>query len=160
MYAKTQLRKHWKGKSKKNEAFLMPRLVHCMRKLSLSWFANAKPPCVTWTLAAMLLAMHGEVFMYCMRKDFHYIHAGVIKWKQFQRYWPFVRGIHQSPLDSPHKGQRRAALMFSLLSAWTNGWARNRDPGDLRRHRAHYDATVMFANLVLTNRSQYIDGLE
>ena len=27
-------------------------------------------------------------------------------------YWPFVRGIHSSPLDSPHKGQWCGALMF------------------------------------------------
>ena len=33
------------------------------------------------------------------------IHDDVIKWKQFLRYWPFVRGIHRSPVDSPHKGQ-------------------------------------------------------
>ena len=29
----------------------------------------------------------------------------VIKWKHFPRYWSFVRGIHRSPVDSPHKGQ-------------------------------------------------------
>ena len=33
--------------------------------------------------------------------------------------------------------------MFSLISAWTNGWVNNRDAGDLRRHRVHYDVTVM-----------------
>ena len=33
--------------------------------------------------------------------------------------------------------------MFSLTCARTNGWINNRDAGDLRRHRAHYDATVM-----------------
>ena len=32
-------------------------------------------------------------------------HDGVIKWKHFPRYWPFVRGIHRSPVNSPHKGQ-------------------------------------------------------
>ena len=31
----------------------------------------------------------------------------------------------------------------SLVCAWTNGWANNRDAGGLRRHRAHYDVTVM-----------------
>ena len=41
----------------------------------------------------------------------------VIKWKHFLRYWPFVWGIHRSPLNSPHKGQWRGALMFSLISA-------------------------------------------
>ena len=44
---------------------------------------------------------------------------------------------------SPHKGQRRGALMFSLICAWINSWINNREAGDLRRHRAHYDATVM-----------------
>ena len=42
----------------------------------------------------------------------------VINWKQFPRYLPFVRGIHQSPGNSPHKGQWRGALMFSLISGW------------------------------------------
>ena len=67
---------------------------------------------------------------------------GVIKWKHFPRYWPFVRGIHWSLVNSPHKGQLRGALMFSLICAWINGWVNNRDAGDLRRHRAHYDVIV------------------
>ena len=71
------------------------------------------------------------------------IHDDVIKWKYFTRYWPFVRGIHWSPVDSPHKGQWRGALMFSLICAWTNGWANTRDTGNLRRHCAHYDVIVM-----------------
>ena len=70
-------------------------------------------------------------------------HDDVIKWSHFPRYWPFVRGIHPSPVDSPHKGQWRGALMFSFICAWTNGWTNNRDAGDLRRHRTHYDVTVM-----------------
>ena len=69
-------------------------------------------------------------------------HDDVIKWRHFPRYWPFVRGIHRSPVNSPHKGQWRGALMFSLIFAWTNGWVNNGDAGDLRRHRAHYDVTV------------------
>ena len=28
-------------------------------------------------------------------------HDDVIKWKHFPRYWPFVRGIHRSPVNSP-----------------------------------------------------------
>ena len=57
-------------------------------------------------------------------------HDDVIKWKHFPRSWPFVRGIHRSPVDSPHKGQWRGALIFSLMCVWTNGWAHNRDAGD------------------------------
>ena len=45
------------------------------------------------------------------------LHNDVIKWKYFPRYWPFVRGIHRSPVNSPHKGQWRGALIlfFDLL---------------------------------------------
>ena len=71
-------------------------------------------------------------------------HDYVIKWKRFPRYWPFVRGINRSPMNSPHKGQLRGALMFSLVCAWINGWINNREAGDLRRYRAHYDVSVMF----------------
>ena len=46
-------------------------------------------------------------------------------------------------MNSPQKGRWRRALVLSLICARTNGWANNRDGGDLRRHRARYDATVM-----------------
>ena len=67
----------------------------------------------------------------------------VIRWKHFPRYWPFVRGIHRSPVNSPHKGQWRGALMFSLICVWIHGWVYNREAGDLRRYPAHYDVTGM-----------------
>ena len=70
-------------------------------------------------------------------------HDDVIKWKHLPRYWPFVRGIHRSPVNSPHKGQWRGALMFSLICARINDWVNNREVGDLRRYRAHYDVIVM-----------------
>ena len=73
-------------------------------------------------------------------------HDDVIKWKHFPRYCPFVPGIHRSPVNSTHKGQWRGALMFSLIWAWINGWVNNREAGDLRRHRAHYDVIVMTFN--------------
>ena len=72
------------------------------------------------------------------------IHDDVIKWKHFPRNWPFVRGIHRSPVNSPHKGQWREALMFSLNCVWINGWVNNREAGDLRRYRAHYDVIAMY----------------
>ena len=63
--------------------------------------------------------------------------------KKCPRYWPFVRGIHRSPVNSPHKGQWRGALMFSLICTQINGWVNNGEAGDLRRHRAHCDVIVM-----------------
>ena len=83
-------------------------------------------------------------------------HDDVIKWKHFPRYWSFVRGIHRSPVNSPHKGQWCGTLMFSLICAWTNGWVRTREAGELRCHRAHCDVIVMFWNVVYSsNRNHY-----
>ena len=65
-------------------------------------------------------------------------------------------GIHRSPVNSPHKGQWRGALMFSLNCTWTNGWVNTRDAGDLRRHRVNYDVTVMMSRLVM--QSDTISG--
>ena len=45
--------------------------------------------------------------------------------------------------EFPHKSQWRGALMFSLMCVWINGCVNNREAGDLRRHRAHYDVTVL-----------------
>ena len=70
-------------------------------------------------------------------------HDDVIKWQHFPRYWPFVRGIHRSRMNSPRKGQWRGALMFSLICTRINGLVNNGEAGDLRRHRAHYDVNVM-----------------
>ena len=75
----------------------------------------------------------------------HFInHDDVIQLEHFPRYWPFVWGIHRSPVNSPHKGQWRGALVFYLTCDWLNGWVNNREAGDLRRHRTHYGVTVMY----------------
>ena len=78
-----------------------------------------------------------------MTKVQFYQHDDAIKWKHFPHYWPFVLGIHRSPVNTPHKGRWRGALMFNLICAWTNGWANNWDAGDLRRDRGHFDAIPM-----------------
>ena len=51
--------------------------------------------------------------------------------------------IHRSSVNSPYKGQWGEALMFSFICAWTNSRINNGNAGDLRRHRVHYDFTVM-----------------
>ena len=56
-------------------------------------------------------------------------HDDVIKWKHFLRNWPFVRGIHRSPVNSPHKGQWSGAFdvffdlrLYKRLSKPSWGW--------------------------------------
>ena len=89
----------------------------------------------------------GAMIMVCNHDD-AYIATQPQSWwrhqlKHFPRYWPFVREIHRSPVNSPHKGQWRRALMFSLICARINGWENNGEADDLRRHRAHHDAIIM-----------------
>ena len=83
-------------------------------------------------------------------------HDDVDKWKHFPRYWPFVRGStgHRwIPLTKANDAE------LWLISAWTNGWADNQDAGDLRRHSAHYDVTVMEKSVLNCHMCLYTDIL-
>ena len=93
--------------------------------------------------------------MYCISNPMdlsneiiRYIQDDVIKWEHFPPYWLFVWGIHRSPVNSPHKGQWRGTLMFFLSAPWINSSVNNREAGDLRRHRAHYDVIVMICQFL------------
>ena len=87
---------------------------------------SASNQMMVWRRIGLLTKMSGAIWRHQM--------------EIFPGHWPFVRGIHRWPVDSPHKGQWRRALVFYLISAWTNVWAYM---GDLRPHRTHYDVTVM-----------------
>ena len=39
--------------------------------------------------------------------------------------------------------------MFSLIYVSINGWVNNRNAGDLKRHHAHYDVTVVYAYIII-----------
>ena len=112
--------------------------------------ANMGP---TWVLSAPDVPHAGPVSL-----AIRIVHDHVIKWKHFPRYWPFVRGIQRSPVNSPHKGQWRGALMFSLICARINGWRNNHEASDLRRYRAHYDVTVMFCRKTQQLRTGHLQA--
>ena len=65
----------------------------------------------------------------------------------FSALLAFCVEIHRWPVKSPHKSQWRGALVFSMISAWTNSWASNGYAGDLRRHRAHYNVIVIWMKI-------------
>ena len=98
------------------------------------------PSVVCWVITVF----DKQTVIFSLYREAHAVasHDDVIKWKHFPRYWPFVRGIHRSPVNSPHKGQWRGALMF-LMCVWINGCVNNREADDLRRNQAHYDVIVM-----------------
>ena len=99
----------------------------------------------------LMMSRHGNAFCItnplCGESTGHQwilLHDDVIKWKHFPRYWPFLREFTGERWIPRTNGQWRGTLMFSLICAWINGWVNNGKAGDLRRHRAHYDMTVMF----------------
>ena len=80
-----------------------------------------------------------------------YSYSSVIPWwrhqmETFSALLALCTGIHRSPVNIPHKGQWCGALMFSFICVWINGWVNNRETGDLRRYRAHYDVIIMYCN--------------
>ena len=88
---------------------------------------------------------------------------GVTWWRHqmetFSALLALCAGNSPVPVNSPHKGQWRGALMFSLICAWINDLVNNREAGDLRRHRGHYDVMVMtlsFANKLKLTQYLYI----
>ena len=115
----------------------------CLTHESAVTFMFTRPVVISISMTPRLTAAENRAFDSGSTNEEGAYHDDVIKWKHFPRYWPFVRGIHRSPVNSPHKGQRRRALMFSLICARINGWVNNGEAGDLRLYRAHYDVTVI-----------------
>ena len=103
------------------------------------------------TNISIFISLHWIIFHYdrpicmelCGSHTLILYHDDVISWKHFPCYWPFVRGIHRTPVNHPHKGQWRGALVFFFICAWMNGWVNNREAGDLTRHCAYYDGTII-----------------
>ena len=128
----------------------------CEYKFDFKNTMKIPPVCcsLNWELDLLSLTftVSGKLNIFCKNSEasqldvlvITLVHDDVIKWKKFPRYWPFVRGIHRSPVNSPHKGQWRGSLMFTLICARINGWVNNREAGDLRRYRTHYDVIVMW----------------
>ena len=61
----------------------------------------------------------------------------------FSTFLTLCAGNSPTPVNTAHKGQWRGTLLLSLICAWINDWVNNREAGDLRRHRAHYDVIVI-----------------
>ena len=124
-----------------NEEDLLSKLDWrlCVQK---PW-SNSKPCSCTALDAKSKEINKAYVGIHVSILNFSHGHDDVIKWKHFPRNCPFVRGVHRSPVKSPHKGQWRGALVFSLICVWINDWVNNREAGDLRRYRAHYYVIVM-----------------
>ena len=125
-----------------------------IRILPISYWSAKWMFCVECQLISKILhKYHIDSLIYPKENSCN--HHDVIKWRHFPRYWQFVRGIHRPPVNSPHKGQWRGALIFSLICVRINGWVNNRGAGDLRHHRAHYDVIVIIGSM---SQMQLVEG--
>ena len=70
--------------------------------------------------------------------------------ENFSALLALCAGNSPVPVNSPHKGQWRGALMFSLFCVCIDDWVNNREAGDLRRHRGHYNVNVMAPAEIIT----------
>ena len=121
----------------------------------------------TYAVEEFLSVIPNSVILWSLQQNVFFVYAGNI-WQQIRhtgiRYIMMTssngnifRVINGplSPVNSPHKGQWRGALIFSLICAWINGLANKREAGNYRRHRAHHDIIVMFYMNIA--RLQFID---
>ena len=88
-----------------------------------------------------------------IKKNIEYCHYKIESWRRhqmetFSALLVLFAGNSPVPVNSPHKGQWRGTLIFSLICAWINDWVNNRQAGDLRHH---YDVNVIY-NTILTRR--------
>ena len=82
--------------------------------------AAANSPGMLYSIKCLPTHTVGKLESWCLQMS----HDDVIKWKYFPVCWSFVRGIVRPPVDSPHKGQWRSALMYFFISVWIHGWAK------------------------------------
>ena len=100
------------------------------------------------------------IWIYHCDRDLGWLENGIFitiwchQVEKFSALLALFEGVPRSPVNSPHKGQWRRALMYPLICAWTNDWVNTRDPDDLRRHGVHYDVTVMDPCGLLTSYSE------
>ena len=124
---------------KKRVVPITQSLIICCGISHLEWYSLISKNILMWLDICWCYDEYKSDTLY---KSLDY-HGYLIKWKHFPRYWPFVRGIHRSPVNSSHKGQWRWGFMFPLICVWMNYWVNNCEAGDLRCHHHHYDITVI-----------------
>ena len=92
-----------------------------------------------WTNIELPMILDTVMFIYDVNRRvtftssyYHSLHDDVIKWKRFPRDWWIP----------PQRPVMRSFDVFLDLRL-EKGWANNRDTGDLKRHWAYDDVTIM-----------------
>ena len=111
---------------------------HWVRK----WLGAVRQQAITWNNVDPDLRRHMEIILYVL---------AIPLWHHQMEIFSALLAlcVGNSPMNSPQKDRWRGTLMFSLICVWINAWENNREAGDLRRHRTHYDVIVM--SCILSN---------
>ena len=131
----------------------------CIYKQMLGEYYHCKSTYIRVTLLKIDTYIHWFVALICLfwrkSKQNIWVYGPIIWWRHqmenFPHNSPFVRGIHRSHT----KASDTELWCFLLICVWINSWVKNREAGDLRRHRGHYDANVM--KMPLKNSTQSSD---
>ena len=145
---------------------LLDILTALIRSMFLSWCWHKWPGvCVAKYYSIALQKIERDLHLFCDSKSSIVNPVEICMWiigfvvmawwrhqmETFSALLATCAGNSPVPVKSPHKGQWHGALMFSLICVWINGWVNNREAGDLRRYRAHYDVSVMASEKHLSN---------
>ena len=126
---------------------------YCFRLFNfrLRWISGNKSHILldfacSWISRSTCLMCHGAKASICLWDAVHGSHRtsnshdDVIKWKHFPRYWPLVRGIHRSPVNSSQRPVPRSFDVFfdlclnePLSKQWRGRWFET-PPRSLWRH--------------------------
>ena len=69
-------------------------------------------------------------------------HEDVVSWKRFPHYWPFVRGIHRWPVNSPRKGPVMRIVDAYFVVIVENFWTNHRVVGNTMKNNMSLDIHV------------------
>ena len=104
-----------------------PRVLFFIFLFHCSHNKNTLMLCLLASFLIMLIAC--SIIMFLKSRYFASLHVVFTWWRHqmetFPRYWPFVRGVHRSPVNSQHKGQWRGAWILSLICTWIDGWVKH-----------------------------------
>ena len=112
-----------------------------------------------WIFSWIFLILNSKIYStaYVLKQSIR--HLGT-SWRHQMEAFSALRALcaGNSPVPGEFPSQKPVTQSFDvfLICAWTNGWANNREAGDLRRHRSHYDVTVMVKLIVIAIHATYI----
>ena len=143
---------HWGITAIVPKSVVRPWRVIWIKKLII-WKPQAKAIYQQWH--RVIFYAYGTYLGHLQKAWCGYNTAHITKFYEFEKSWwrhqmetfsaLLTLCAGNSPVSCEFPSQRSVtrSLDVSLICAWINAWVNNREAGDLRLHRGHYDVIVM-----------------